>query len=805
MHVFAIELPACLPNCYEAPAFFSTMFVVAFAAGALIKSWRHVIPAAVAIAVAAHITAALAQFAFDGYAFGWLPREYPIEQAQYWFDRLIILALIIAEMFLVLLVLSVARSAIGGIIGRVLGYAAAVAAIAFGGSAIFDYFRAPVGEPLAPPERVAKIVRDLGAARDSRCFTNPAQRLDIPTAGREVAKSPPADMPPTAYDATPLLQGGTGAMRDNGRLITPIEGFRTPNFGSYPQDDYFVALRVVVGTDGRVLAAKPVEGPPDAFPAAIQIAERLRFVPFLRDGKPTLVRLEHVFVPTGPPARMPKKTVAFPAVGDKSMLRIHLAQYFEYFNNPAYAVTIRGDGAVRFEGLNNVALMGEHCALIAPEAVDALVAAFRAADFHSLDDAYVSKTTYEEEPAVAVSITIGEQTKTVVSYNGFAAGMPNAVFHLQNMIDDTAAIRRWTRGDALTGPSLAAERWDFGRGDDANRQMLIGAVQFGDAAAVRDLIRLGAPAARDSQGPLERAAARGDFEMVRALFASPTRWSKNELTEALVAIADYGSDDIVRTLVQRGADVNARGPAQQSVLALAAQAGVPAPVASLVQAGADVKATDQWGQTALHKTELYNPELNIESEFADRGAVVDVLVDAGIGVDARSHWQQTPLIGNRRGHEGVAAALIAHGADVNAQDSDGSTPLMTNGNPKVTEMLLAAGANPFLIDAKGRTLFDSRDEYRKADNFAAVLRVADAWTVAHPAEAQRAREEAARIGKTRIPKRYEPPMPGVEEITSITDVGGPPFEVIEWALFVIAQMLVAFGLVASARSILRAQ
>jgi len=173
---------------------------------------------------------------------------------------------------------------------------------------------------------------------------------------------------------------------------------------------------------------------------------------------------------------------------------------------------------------------------------------------------------------------------------------------------------------------------------------------------------------------LERAANAGRFDEVRALLASPRKWPREVLTATLAEVAYAGAgDDLVRLLLTRGADVNGRGLAQQSVLALAAQAGLAQPVATLLAAGADVKATDQWGETALHQTEFFNPEVRREPEGTDRGAIVDLLVRAGIPVDARDDWRHTPLIDNRRGGEAVVRALIAHGADVNAQDSDGST------------------------------------------------------------------------------------------------------------------------------------
>jgi hypothetical protein len=53
----------------------------------------------------------------------------------------------------------------------------------------------------------------------------------------------------------------------------------------------------------------------------------------------------------------------------------------------------------------------------------------------------------------------------------------------------------------------------------------------------------------------------------------------------------------------------------------------------------------------------------------------------------------------------AVAALISHGADVNAREMDGETPLMLasyNGRAKVVEALLDAGTDKELKAAKGR-------------------------------------------------------------------------------------------------------
>ena len=66
----------------------------------------------------------------------------------------------------------------------------------------------------------------------------------------------------------------------------------------------------------------------------------------------------------------------------------------------------------------------------------------------------------------------------------------------------------------------------------------------------------------------------------------------------------------------------------------------------------------------------------------------------------------------------AVAALISHGADVNAREMDGETPLMLasyNGRAKVVEALLDAGADKELKDNSGKTALDIARGWHKWD------------------------------------------------------------------------------------------
>lgn len=100
----------------------------------------------------------------------------------------------------------------------------------------------------------------------------------------------------------------------------------------------------------------------------------------------------------------------------------------------------------------------------------------------------------------------------------------------------------------------------------------------------------------------------------------------------------------------------------------------------------------------------------------DRGGNIDrvrALLAAGGDVHARNHKGQTALhCAAKAGFADIVALLLRSGAEVDAQDHAGETPLVatlrsTVKNKErlkaVVRQLAAAGASPFLADARGRT------------------------------------------------------------------------------------------------------
>ena len=82
--------------------------------------------------------------------------------------------------------------------------------------------------------------------------------------------------------------------------------------------------------------------------------------------------------------------------------------------------------------------------------------------------------------------------------------------------------------------------------------------------------------------------------------------------------------------------------------------------------------------------------------------MVNCLVRHGCDVNAFSAWGYTPLMKAKNGK--VAKALIAHGADIDAEDGAGRRTLMHGlYNPEIAVALLEAGADINIKRHDGRT------------------------------------------------------------------------------------------------------
>lgn len=170
------------------------------------------------------------------------------------------------------------------------------------------------------------------------------------------------------------------------------------------------------------------------------------------------------------------------------------------------------------------------------------------------------------------------------------------------------------------------------------------------------------------------------------------------------------------------------GPVDE--LVIAAELNEPRAVLNLLLKGVDPNLTDSRGRTALFTavreeslraldsllssplTQVDNPNAQGETPLmmaAIRGSLpaVQALVKRGAAIN-RPGW--TPLHYACSGPDnGVAAWLIAHGAEVNARSENGTTPLMMAaryGAGELVPLLLKAGAEPRAANEQELTAAD---------------------------------------------------------------------------------------------------
>ena len=198
------------------------------------------------------------------------------------------------------------------------------------------------------------------------------------------------------------------------------------------------------------------------------------------------------------------------------------------------------------------------------------------------------------------------------------------------------------------------------------------------------------PADGDEQGRFRHLQA-----MIEAYTAVSLTLRADATLHAVLRTATR--DRFLATIERDRSSTRLLGSRGQTLLHDAAMAGEAELAAELIRLGADPDAKEPEGHTPLY--------------YASTGAVARVLLAAGATVDVTSGpTRGTPLHqAARRGHAEVAAALLDHGANIEARDGRGQTPLRRAVNCRqlpVVELLMQRGANPHAEDNRRVTPLD---------------------------------------------------------------------------------------------------
>ena len=503
------------------------------------------------------------------------------------------------------------------------------------------------------------------------------------------------------------------------RRTIPIEGVH-PGFNQ-------LSLTLTVSPIGDVTNAD-ANGDPNSMKFWPQLEGEVyqwKFTPFETNGKAVTAEVEE-YIDLVPPERLPKNHVAAPVLRPDSKVSVSLRRSGCYGTCPAYVVTVSTDGIV-FEGDGFVVAAARHVDNIDSEEVRKLAKSFVTADFYSMDSSYSASVT--DNATYVLSIAIDGHTKEVVDYVGAWVGMPAVIAELEDEVDAVAHTQRWIGGSDGLVLLLKAEKFNF-KAFEA-QVMLKEAASRGQTATVRQFLEAGVPLRPlpapkpkepDMAIPLEHvgwlSAASSHAETLQVLIDAGA--SKNDQSDkdlALVGAAKSGKVTAARALIAYGANPNAdlsklvitdsnggmtmESEGAGSLLIYAAASGNPDMVREILRYHPKLEMRDRDGKTAIFAAASYL----FGDEDGARAECVRLLAQAGANVNARDDDGNTPL------HEtfltDVEEELLNLGADVNARNKEGETPIFTTVDDKAIPLFIEHGADLTIRNNKGETVIEA--------------------------------------------------------------------------------------------------
>ena len=230
--------------------------------------------------------------------------------------------------------------------------------------------------------------------------------------------------------------------------------------------------------------------------------------------------------------------------------------------------------------------------------------------------------------------------------------------------------------------------------------------------------------------PLHKAVEMGDLAMIRLLLANdanleqkapkkyiPHKEPRNGRKSAdldseddddsefsdsehgwtpLLRACQSGKESVIRLLLDKGADIEARNPSKATPLICAAEGQDEVVIDLLLMRGAKIEAEDEFGWKPLHRTTINKGGVH----------VAKILLDHDANINAVCAYRKTPLhYAIEKNDESMATFLLRSDADIEARDIALRTPLHTAIECRQENMvffLLESGADAKAKDKAGR-------------------------------------------------------------------------------------------------------